>query len=255
MKLDASNYYSAKANMEYMSVSQFKAFEKCEFRALEEARGKYKPDPTIAMLVGSYVDAFYEGTLDTFKSAHPQIFRADGELKADYVKAQQIISRTMRDRFFQKLMSGQKQVIMTGVIAGIKVKIKVDSLCPDRIVDLKVLRDFGNVVVDDRGCLPFFEAWEYDLQGAVYQEIVRQNIGKKLPFILACATKETVTDIDAIKIEQESLDFCLERFIELAPGYDAIKKRIVKPERCEKCDYCKLTKKLRRPTSSGDLYI
>ena len=36
MILTNSNYFSKKANMEYMSVSQFKAFDKCEAAALAE---------------------------------------------------------------------------------------------------------------------------------------------------------------------------------------------------------------------------
>ena len=49
--------------MEYMSVSQFKAFEKCQHLALAKVKGKYKREKTTALLVGSYVDAYFEGTL------------------------------------------------------------------------------------------------------------------------------------------------------------------------------------------------
>lgn len=255
MKLTSENYFSSKANMEYMSVSQFKSFLKCEACALAEAKGKYQRPETTALLVGSYVDACYEGTLDKFLAEHPYLIKSNGALKAEYVQANDIFARTQSDRYFKKLMSGDKQVIMTGVIAGVKVKIKIDSLCKDKIVDLKVVRDFGNVTLDDRGSLPFFEAWRYDLQGAVYQEIVRQNIGKKLPFVLACATKESVTDIEAIQIEQNQLDMNLAMFADMAPSIDAIKKGIIKPNRCDECDYCKATKKLKTPKSSDEFYL
>ena len=36
----------------------------------------------------------------------------------------------------------------------------------------------------------FWKAWGYDIQGAIYQEVVRQNTGILLPFGLAVATKE-----------------------------------------------------------------
>lgn len=187
-----------KANKEYMSVSQFKAFSKCPASALAEIKGKYKRDVTTALLVGSYVDSYFEGTLEIFKKKNPEIFKKDGSLKADYTQANLIIQRILADKLFSEYLSGQKQVIMTGNICGVPVKIKIDSLHDDKIVDLKVMASLDNVYTDDNGFCPFFEAWEYDLQGAVYQEIVRQNTGKKLPFYLAAATKEKVTDIDIV---------------------------------------------------------
>ena len=72
MQLTAENYYSEEANFEYMSVSQFKDFvgtygrRGCEFTAMEKLRGAYKEEETTALLVGSYVDAYFEGTLDKF---------------------------------------------------------------------------------------------------------------------------------------------------------------------------------------------
>ena len=64
MILTNNNYFSKKANMEYMSVSQFKAFDKCEAAALAELKGEYVKPKTVSMLVGSYVDAYFEGSLD-----------------------------------------------------------------------------------------------------------------------------------------------------------------------------------------------
>ena len=69
--LTAENYYSQVANMAYMSVSQFKAFEQCEAAAMAELYGEYKAPTSTALLVGSYVDAWFEGTLDKFILAHP----------------------------------------------------------------------------------------------------------------------------------------------------------------------------------------
>lgn len=255
MKLTHKNYFSKKANAEYMSVSQFKSFEKCQATALAEIKGKYEREETSALLVGSYVDSYFEGTLTQFIEQHPEIVKRDGTLKAEYIQADAIIERIKRDRLFMKYMSGLKQVIMTGEICGVPVKIKVDSLLPDKIVDLKIMRDFENVYDSEKGSLPYFEAWGYDLQAAVYQEIVRQNTGKVLPFYLAAATKEKVTDIDIVHINSSSIDFAFNRFKNNAPMYDAIKKGIIAPERCGKCAYCKETKVLRKPTDSEEFYL
>ena len=55
MKLTADNYFSQEAQMEYMSASQFKAFDKCEAAALAEIKGEYIREKTTALMVGSYV--------------------------------------------------------------------------------------------------------------------------------------------------------------------------------------------------------
>ena len=255
MKLTQDNYFSKEANQHYMSVSQFKSFDRCQASALAEINGEFEREQTTALLVGSYVDAYFEGTLDNFKAEYPDIFKRDGTLKAEYIQAEAIIKRIERDKLFAEYMSGEKQVIMTGEICGVPVKIKVDSLHPDKIVDLKIMRDFENIYDAEKGRLPFFEAWGYDLQAAVYQEIVRQNTGKTLPFYLAVATKEKVTDIDIVHMNQKSIDFAFDHFKANVEMYDAIKKGIIPPERCGKCAYCKETKVLTEPTDSEDFYL
>ena len=255
MKLTKRNYFSRKANREFMSVSQFKAFSKCQASALAEINGKYEREKTTALLVGSYVDSYFEGTLKSFKNQNPEIFKKDGTLKAEYLQAESIIERIKKDKLFMEYMSGKKQVIMTGEISGVPVKIKIDSYLPDKIVDLKIMRDFEAVNDPEKGRIPWFEAWGYDLQGAVYQEVVRQNTGLQLPFYLAAATKEKITDLDIVHISQESLDFALETFKRDVQLFDAVKKGIIEPDRCEKCEYCKMSKQLTEPTESDEFYL
>lgn len=255
MKLTQRNYHSRKANLEYMSVSQFKSFSTCQACAMAELKGEYKRPQTTALLVGSYVDAYFEGTLANFIKANPEIYTRGGTLRAEFIQAETIIRRIQRDKLFMQALSGKKQVIMTGEICGVPVKIKIDSLCPDRIVDLKIVKDFKGISDSERGFLPWFAYWGYDLQGAVYQEIVRQNLGVKLPFELAAATKEKVTDLDIVRIEQNDLDYALSRFKADIELYDAIKKGIIEPNRCESCAYCKESKVLTEPRSSSEFYL
>lgn len=255
MKLTQRNYFSKKANLEFMSVSQFKAFEKCQASALAEIKGKYQREETTALLVGSYVDAYFDGTLANFIKKHPEIFKKDGTLKAEFAQAEAIIQRILKDRLFMEYLSGQKQVIMTGAINGVPVKIKIDSLHPDKIVDLKIMANFDSVYHPENGRLPWFEAWGYDLQGGVYQEIVRQNTGEQLPFYLTAATKEKITDLDIVHIPQRMLDFQLDRFKRYVELFDAIKKDIIPAERCQKCEYCKISKVLTEPTEADEFYL
>lgn len=252
MILTNENYFSPEMQKKYMGVSQYKAFENCPACAIAEINGTYTKQTTAALLVGSYVDAHFEGTLNLFKAQHNELFKRDGSLKSEYVKAEDIINRIERDDMFMEYMSGKKQVIMTGNIAGVDIKIKIDSLCPDKIVDLKIMRDFDPIYKPEQGRLPWYEAWRYDLQGAVYQEIYRQNTGEILPFYLAAATKEPVTDIGIWHISNEALRFELTRFAENVPVYDAMKNGAIEAPRCEKCDYCKQTKILTEVIESED---
>lgn len=64
IQLTSENYFSQQANLDYMSCSQFKSFCDCEERTLADIAGDYKRDSSTALLVGSYVDAHFEGTLD-----------------------------------------------------------------------------------------------------------------------------------------------------------------------------------------------
>lgn len=251
MNLTNKNYFSRRANMEYMSVSQFKGFQKCEARQMAILKGRWKEQKTTALLVGSYVDAYFEGTLDSFRASNPEVFTKHGELKSDYKQAEEIIKRIKKDRMFMKFMSGESQVVKTGKLFGIDWKIKIDSLHPDKIVDLKIMKDFEPIYVPGKGRVSFIEAWGYDMQGAVYQAID----GRRLPFYIAGATKEKDgADINIFEIVQNDLDLCLELMEEDAKRYAAIKLGFVEPERCGKCAYCKATKKIKEPIKSSDLY-
>lgn len=148
--LTPENYYSQEANMQYVSVSQYKDFNGttgklgCEAYAMAKLRGEVEEVSTTPLLVGSYVDAYFEGTLPTFSAQHPEIFssrgKTAGELKAEYKQASAMIDRAEKDKVFMQYMAGDKQVIMTGEINGIPVKIKIDSCDGKRITDLKTVK-------------------------------------------------------------------------------------------------------------------
>lgn len=262
MELTAENYYSAEANREYMSVSQYKDFAgtygrmPCEFYGMEKLAGRWEDEKTTPLLVGSYVDSYFEGSLDEFKKENPEIFRQDGGLKSAYIQAEDIIKRIERDKYFMRCMSGQKQVIMTGELFGTKWKIKMDSYLPEiAIVDLKIVESITKLKwVSDIGYMDFVRFWGYDIQGAVYQEIVRQNTGKKLPFFIAAATKEKPeSDIRVIKIEQNYLNEALNMVEMNLPRILRVKSGEEEPDRCEACACCRKTRVLKGYISIHDL--
>jgi hypothetical protein len=250
MTLTNSNYFSQENNMKFFSASQFKSFLDCESMALAELKGEYQREKTTALLVGSYVDSYIEGTLDDFKLENPEIFlKNGGGLKADYKHAEYIIQRIERDSLFMQFLSGQKQVIKTGEIEGVPFKIKIDSYSEGKaITDLKVMRSFDREWQDGLK-ISFVEKWKYDLAMSIYQEIE----GNKLPIFLAAVTKEKEPDLAIINIPQERLDVCLDIVKKHVKRFDDIKKGLVEPKRCESCDFCKSTKKLTQIISYEDI--
>ena len=235
LELDQNNYYSPEANQQYFSVSQYKDFMQCEAMALAKIRGEYKPEMTRAMLTGSFVDSYFEGTLDQFMKEHPAVFTRKQELRSEFRKANEIIARIRSDELFMKFMSGEKQRIMTFDLFGVPWKMKMDSYLPGIcITDLKVVARFKS--------LPF---WRYDLQGAVYQAGVLTNTDELLPFYLAVATKERTIDLDIFQIPDSTINMALSEIERNIQHYADVKQGLVPPVYCGKCDYCKSIKAAR----------
>lgn len=236
MKLTDENYYSQESNQAFFSVSQYKDFCKCEAMAMAKLRGEFEQKQTKAMLIGTLVDRWFEGTLDKLRQESPNIFYCrNGALRADFRKADEIIKRVQRDERFMQYMSGEKQKILTFEMFGVPWKMKMDSfvdgIC---ITDLKVVQNFKSLAF-----------WRYDLQGAVYQAGVEAWGYGKLPFYLAAATKEAVTNFDIFKIDQPLLDAALCEIENKMPHFINIKNGAESPEYCGVCDYCKSVKKAR----------
>jgi hypothetical protein len=261
MVLTAENYYSKEANKEYMSVSQYKDFAgtygkmACEFSAIEKLEERWAQKKTTPLLVGSYVDSYFEGTVGEFKKETPEIFTQDGGLKAPYIKADKIIERMERDPLFMMYMSGKKQVIMTAELFGTKWKIKIDSYAEGiAITDLKVVESITKPKwVRDIGYLDFIRYWGYDIQGAIYQEVVYRNTGLRLPFYIAAGTKEEEPNIEVIQVTQNYLDEAKNMVEMNMPRILRVKNGEVEPDRCEMCDCCRHTKVLKRPISITNL--
>ena len=243
--ITSKNYYSTENALKFMSASQFKSFQQCQAKALAEIHGEYTRKSETALLVGSYVDSYFEGTLSEFQEKHPDIFLKSGGLKAEFRKAEECIERATSDEYFMKMMSGEKQKIVTGTINGIEFKGKLDSYIPhEAIVDLKCMRGTDDVWKDGKK-MHWIEAYGYDIQLAIYQELVFQKTSERLRCYIAVVTKEDVPDIQVLEIPQQRLDECLMLVESKAIQYQNIKDGYAEPSRCEKCDYCKSTKKLK----------
>lgn len=230
--LTNENYFE---DTHYMSVSSYKKFKRCEVDGLIPFGAM-----TDSMMVGSYVDAYIEGTLDEFKQQYPEIFSSrgvtKGELKSEYKYADEICKFITEDAVFSEFMSGEKQVIMTGEINGVPFKIKMDSYSPHiAINDLKVMR----TVTNSQGeYYDFISQWGYDIQLACYQEIVRQNTGEQLPCFICAVTKESPINSVIVNIPQYVLDKALYKVeSEIQHIYD-VRQGNIEPVGCGKCKSC-----------------
>lgn len=239
MILTNENYYSQEANWEYMSVSQYKQFMRCEAAAMAQLKGEWETPQTTALLVGSYVDAWVEGTLDVFKNRHPEIFKKNGTLRAEYIQAEEIISVILMSPRLMEYLSGKKQVIKTAELFGTLWKIKIDSYIPrDKIVDLKVMRSMERIMGKS-----FVEHWGYDLQMAIYAAVE----GFDLETFLAVVTKQDPPDKDIIRVPKWRREELLAEVAKNMPHILAVKSGKIEPQRCGVCEYCRATKIIDEP--------
>lgn len=250
MKLNNDNYFSTEASKQYWSVSQFKAFDKCEACGLAESQGLYERPETDSLLIGSYVDAYFSGELQDFEEKRgSQMFKKNGEILAKFAHANDMINRVESDPKMLEYLTGEKQTIMSAKLFGVEWKIKMDVYDETRIVDLKTVKDFDKVYDPDYGWRDWVSYWGYDLQGAIYTRVEQAVTGreKPLPFFIAAVTKEKVPDIDLIQIPDNVLDAALHIVEAKIDRFNLIKSGDVEPIRCERCDYCKATKIITGP--------
>lgn len=235
MVLDEQNYHSKEANQIFWSTSMYKSMCACEAAAMAKLRGEYEPPITEALLLGSYLDSWMDGTLDDFRELHPEIFKRDGTLKAEYKKADVAIEKIRKDELFMKYISGEHQKILTFELCGVPWKAKLDSfhegIC---IADLKYVRSYDSLW-----------KYHYDTQGAVYVYGAEACGFGKLPFYLAAVTKEEVPDCDIFQVTQPQLDLALSEIKKNMERFILVKARVEPPKHCGTCDYCKSVKKAR----------
>ena len=164
MKLTSGNYYGAKANREFMSVSQFKSFKKCEVMAMAELNGEYERPGSKALLLGSFVDEMLTGTKESqiqfivdncselFQKSSKlckyddamrvvfvtdffdDVFNPDNKPYAEITQALETIARIKKQPLMMQHFNSKHQVIMTGEIAGVPFKIKMDNYKPNEFI-------------------------------------------------------------------------------------------------------------------------
>lgn len=274
MKLTPENYYSNETDWQYMSFSLFKDFEQCEARALAKLKEDWKPTSNpVPLLVGNYTHSYFESAkshqsfVDANKKklmTRPTKKDPNGHLRADFKVADQMVDTLNKDRMFNFFYKpGNKEVIVTGKIDGYWWKGKIDSLVLDKgyFCDLKTVDDIhkGHWSVDEHRYVPFIFDREYDLQMAIYRELIKQTFAKQCqPFIFAIS-KQTPPDKMAIDFngvdDQYALEADLDKVKELQPHFWKVMTGEEAPVACGKCDYCREMKQLNGFTHASEIEV
>lgn len=247
MELTHQNYFSKEADLEYMSVSQYKLFRECEAKALATIQGQEDATYKTAFLEGELFEALVSGDANLFKAQHPELLSTRGatagQIKSEFKKVINASEKFNDQVFFRDIIDRcEKQIVLTGEIKGIKVKCMLDLFDKktNSIYDIKCMKDFKEQWnKDEKAYMPWYYTYGYVLQLAVYREIVRQNFGEPKEIGLIAATKEEIPDIQALSFDSSLLDLELEDFKNNVERYDKIKKGIEEPVACTLCSYCK----------------
>ena len=255
-KLNRENYYDL-ATESYMSFSLYKRFKKCEAEAMAYLNGEIPKieETNAALLMGNYLHTYFESgeahasfIEENQKELISSRGKSKGSLKSNYVLADKMIKALNQQELFKGVYQGKKEVILTGKLFGMSWKVRIDCLhVPGDesdvayFCDLKTSKNlhakFWNN--DLHEWQPFVTAYNYDLQMAVYQEIIRQNYGMTFaPFIFG-VSKEDVPEVVGIEFKQVELDEPLSALEADMPHIIRLLNGEEEPLSCGRCDYCK----------------
>lgn len=262
--LNRENYFSLEANKQYCSVSQYKDFRPeyggCEAAALASLKGEWEDKEKDAFIEGHYLHAWQENRLDEFKANNPDIYSSRGatagQLKSDFKHCNKMIETLERDPFVMKVLSGEKEVILTASLFGVPFKITIDSYRPEMksFADLKGIREIGGKFwrKEEGGGYweNFLQHYGYDLQMAVYAEVERiahnRPEGEWFTPHIVVVDKTEEPDHDIIYFDNALIMAKLFELEANLPRVIAVKNGEVEPEMCGVCNYCKSKKRLTR---------
>lgn len=267
--LTDDNYYSAEAQKHYLSNSDLKVFQECQYRYTKMISGEWQREETEALLQGSLLDAMLTGTpqeVEKSKADHPQIYSSrgatKGELKSSFKIVEQMYDKVINDPKGMKMLDGEHQKIFTGTLFGIDMRCKLDVYQEhNAIVDLKTVSSLHQSYWDvDLGRrTTFVQHFKYIQQLAIYQELVYQTTGEKLPCYILAVTKENPVDIQPIYFDNQSLhDAIYGNEFEQGLANDFEQLRLIRngelePLKCGECEVCISEKVVGKPIHFTEL--
>ncbi|MBS7213498.1 MAG: PD-(D/E)XK nuclease-like domain-containing protein [Streptococcus salivarius] len=256
-----------------MSVSRFKEYMKCEARAKAIDDGVWDDErDQKPLLFGNYVHSYFESeeAHEKFKEDNKKALfssRKPYGLLSDFKLAEKVIDTLKDDTLFNNLYHGkkgdkvEKEKIVTGFIAGVPFKGKLDSINFSKgyVVDLKTMKSIWAKEWSEelRAKVPTavnnILGFQYDVQLGTYLELLRQmGYPTFKPFIVA-VSKEKQPDKEIIELTEEWLTEGLNYITENTPRVYQVSLGNEEPKKCGHCDYCKSQKKLHEVLTLDDL--
>jgi hypothetical protein len=228
----------------HLSLSQVRRLLECSAREVATQAGAFAaPEPSEAMLVGSYLDAILTTVSGAeWLDSHPEVIAKSGASKGS-PKAAFADVPLMARRFFdspacQLVEGAESQVKVEADFAGGPVVGVLDWLDLDnaRIFDLKTRADFsdGWHTVGGRNVkMPWW--YDYTEQFCLYQSLVNQKHDQHCDCYVIAMAKTKGWPIRVARYEQETLDSVYvplrDRFIRAQVAKD-------RPTHCRACEYC-----------------
>jgi len=171
-----------------------------------------------------------------------------GDLLSKFAIGNQMIERVEKDPLFNHLWQGESEVIIVEEMFGVTWKARIDLLNVEKgyFIDLKTSQQLNKRFWNKRysGWVSFVEEYGYTIQMAMYEKMLEKKYGKPFKGIIYAVSKQTPSDIGAIKVEQRKLEFELE-FVEAQIEHVMkVKNGEEKPVMCGQCDYCREKKQL-----------
>ncbi|MBO4127773.1 PD-(D/E)XK nuclease-like domain-containing protein [Streptococcus suis] len=188
-------------------------------------------------------------------------------LLADYKLADKVIATLETDELFNNLYHGrkedrvEKEMIVTGIIAGVPFKGKIDAINHTRgyMVDLKTMKTIyseewcSELKRKVPGAIANIVNFHYHSQAAVYQELAKQMTGRSYRPLIVAVSKENEPDKEIFSLDEEMLSEGLEYVSERVSHVWDVATGKVGPIKCGKCNYCRSKKKLNRIVSIREL--
>lgn len=219
---------------------------------IKEHRLDFRKDPTAADLnkVGC------KTTKEEFLDANPHL-RGTGEEYGFVATAKAMIARARRDEMFMNSLDGEHQVVITFDLFGVPFKAMLDAARPDikAFTDLKTCGSLDQWQYDEELKIrtPFYESFGYWTQFSIYREAYRAKYGEWPDFaFMAAVTKQKEAGADEpspdlglyLFDDRERFEVELAQIEERLPRVMKWKNGEEESPRCEKCEFCRMTKVL-----------
>lgn len=255
-QLTRDNYYSNEQDWLTQSKSWFWRFEKCEAEALAALKGDWNPPQDLEpLLVGNFVHTHFESAVAhaEFLAEHEDEIisksgKTKGQPKKAFKKAENMIATLEDDTNFQKLYQGKKEVIVTGTLFGVKWRGRIDCLNLQRgqFYDLKTVDDIHKKhwIEESNKPVAFAQERGYDMQMAIYRELIYQTYGVKCEPLIIAVSKQEQPDKGVFSIPDYLMENALDTIKYDQPHIEAVKASKEKPTACGHCAYCRSQKLL-----------